>query len=362
MRFAHDHAPDPPPRSFWIAAGALFLLLAVPVALVNLAVDPFDFRLAPHLPLVRDKLMKTNDSMLWSAGEFRRIPRAARDQVTISFLGDSRTEGICRWPSSPRIFRLGPDVVFNLAVSGASFEETIRLLELELPRLPHLRGVVLALPIERIGVSGINRTSNALRLVDTPLLYVLGLGTLASSFELVIQKNLSPAQRWANGEIPDLDPAHLPDESAVGLDVAGNIAKANAAPSPPLSPAEQKNAAMWRKTLLRVEAALVERRVRDIVAPLVQRLHARGIAVAFLIPPLHPEVRRALGPAQLAIHEHLVTALGALGPVEDFSRGDRSGLVPKFTDALHVQPDTAHAILGDIYVRNFGRPAAVTAR
>jgi len=362
MRFAHDHAPDPPPRSFWILAGALFLLLAVPVAFVNLAVDPFDFRLAPHLPIVRDKLMKTNDSMLWSASEFRRIPQAVRDRVTISFVGDSRTEGICRWPSAPRVFRFGPDVIFNLAVSGASFEESIRLLELELPRLPHLRGVVLALPLERIGVSGINRTTNALRLADTPLLYVLGLGTLASSFELVMQKDLSPGERWAKGEIPDLDPAHLPDESAVGLDVAGNIAKAKAAQSTPLSPAEQKNAAMWRRILLGVRSALVERRIRDVVAPLVQRLRARGIAVVFLIPPLHPEVRRALGPAQLANHERLVAELAALGPVEDFSRGDRGGLVPKFTDALHVQPDTAHAILGGIYMRNFGRSAPVTVR
>ena len=54
MRFAAHHVPPPPRRRFWLGVVLVLLLLAGPLALFNLAVDPFDFRLAPHLTLIRD--------------------------------------------------------------------------------------------------------------------------------------------------------------------------------------------------------------------------------------------------------------------------------------------------------------------
>ena len=152
MRFAFDHAPAAPRRSFWLQVGLFFLLLAIPVTAINLAVDPFDFRLTPHLPLDRNEIVRKNDVILWTAGELRRIPPKALSGVTVAICGDSRAELLAGGHTFPRVFKLGRDQILNLSAGGATFAETIALLESNLDRLPRLRAVVLAIPLERIGV------------------------------------------------------------------------------------------------------------------------------------------------------------------------------------------------------------------
>ena len=353
MRFAAHHAPEAPGRGFWLRVGAIFLLLAIPVAAINLAADPFDFRLTPHLALDRENIMRKNDTMLWGAGELRRIPQSALDRVTIAVAGDSRTDTMCRWPNSPRIFRLGADCVLNLSVGGSAIADNIKLLEDELPRLPRLRAVLLGAPIERVAPAGVDRADNALRLSGHPLLYALSLGTLASSADLLWEQRA--ANGHVSGERPDPRADEIPDVSASGLDVAGNVARSG--PQKPLPKSEQAVAAGWRTTLLNIDPARLQKRLRDILVPFSLRLRGRGIRLVFFFPPLHPDVRGGVESRIAELQRPFVAELEKLGPVENFSLGNRSGIPTIFADSMHLQQENAHAVLADIYLRDFAPTA-----
>ncbi len=351
MRFSAHHAPEPPRRRFWLRFGLVFFLLAVPVAAFNLAVDPFDFRLMPHLGLIRENITRKNDTMLWAAGELRRIPRAALDEVTLAVVGDSRTDTMCRWPNSPRIFKLGQDRVLNLSVGGASFDESVRLLTAELPRLPGLRAVLFSAPVERVGVPGIDRAANALRLADWPALYALGLGTLASSVDMLSQQSVGKRDRLATAERADIDPARLADPGVAGLDRAVNLARPEE--SAPLPKAGQASAAMWKATILKIDSARLQKRTREVIAPLVERLRKRGIRIVFFFPPLNPAVSGGIEAKIAALQRSYVAELGRLAPVEDFSLRLPPGIPPVFADTMHLRQDAAHALMAEIYWRHF---------
>jgi hypothetical protein len=355
MRFAAHHVPETPRRGFWVRCGLVFLLLAVPVAAVNLIVDPFDFRLVPHLLLDRAGIVRKNDTMLWTAGELRRIPQSTLDRVTIAVAGDSRTDTLCRWPSSPRVFKLGADCVINLSVGGASMADNIKLLEVELPLLPRLRAVLLGAPIERVAPPGIDRADNALKLANHPVLYALGLGTFASSAELLLEQRVwTKRPAWA----PPFDKnAHLADATAEGLDVAGALARAGKTASTPLSKSEREAAAGWKATLLRTDPERLRKRTHDLLAPLAARLRDRGIRLVFFFPPLHPDVRGGIEPRIAELQRPYVAELARLGTVENFSLGNGSGITPVFTDSMHLQQDVAHAVFADIYLRDLAPPA-----
>ncbi len=357
MRFAAHHVPEPPRRRFWLGFGLVFLLLAGPVAILNLAVDPFDFRLAPHLDLIRENITRKNDTMLWAAGELRRIPRAALDQVTLAVVGDSRTDTLCRWPNSPRIFKLGNDNVINLSVGGATLVENVKLLDAELPRLPRLRAVLFSAPIERVGAGDLDRAENALRLSGWPALYALSLGTLASSLDMLGQQAAGKKNGWVPSDRPDIDPAHIADPGAAGLDVAGNAVRGGR--PMPLSKSEQTVAANWKTTIRKVDPERLHQRVADILAPLAGRLRVRGVRIVFFFPPLHPDVRSGIEPKIAGLQRAFVAELSRLGPVENFSLDMPDGITPVFADSMHLQHDVAHAVLADVYLRDFAsRPAA----
>ncbi|HVE16883.1 MAG TPA: hypothetical protein VNB29_09100 [Chthoniobacterales bacterium] len=349
MRFSAHHAPQAPRRRFWILVAIVFALLALPVVVVNLSVDPFDFRLVPHRALIRENITRKDDTMLWAAGEIRRLPQQAMDKVTLVVVGDSRTDTLCRWPGSPRIFRLGKDVVLNLSVGGATLIENVKLLETDLPRLPKLRAVLFSAPIERVGVGDLDRADNALRLSGWPPLYAFSLGIFASSLDMLGEQADGKKNGWIPQDRPDIDPKHLPDPGKAGLDVAGNNALGGKSVKLPKS--EQIAAANWRSSILRLDPARLDKRARELIGPIAARLRARGIQLVFFFPPLHPDVTAGIEPRITELQRPLIAYLSQWGPVENFSLTTPDGIVPVFADSMHLQQDVAHAVLADVYQR-----------
>jgi hypothetical protein len=358
MRFAHEHAPKAPPRSFWILAGIFLLLLAVPVAIFNLAVDPFDFRLAPHLSLIREKIVRKDDTVLWSAGELRRIPQRALNDVTIVFCGDSRTELLTGGRFFPRILKVGNDRILSLSVGGASFDENIKILRAELPKLPHLRAVVLGAPLERIGIVESDRVDNAFRVANSPLYYVLGLGTVTYSVSLLREQEAAAGDGDTIRDRPDVDPDKLVDVSAEWLDTPANVVEANSRPDKPLAKRDVKVANQWKKKLAQADLNLIKQRLETVIAPLAEDLAKQNAKLVFYFPPLHPKVIEGFKPKVREMQKTYLSLLAKYGTVEDFSLKQPAGIVPKFSDASHVIDPVAQVILADIYQRDLASPPA----
>ena len=121
---------------------------------------------------------------------------------------------------------------------------------------------------------------------------------------------------------------------------------------------EQAAVENWRSVIRGLDAGKLQQATRKVIAPLVQRLRARGVEVVFFFPPLHPDVRAGLEARIAEVQQPYVAELSRLGVVEDFSRGDRGGIKPVFADAMHVQQDVGHAVMADIYLRNFAKPSS----
>ena len=361
VRFALDHAPAAPRRSFWLRVALVFLLLAAPLTAFNLAVDPFDFRFTPHLPLVRSAIMPKNDTALWMAGEMRRIPQSALDEVTLVFAGDSRTDSLVRWRTTARLLKVGRnDQVLNLSYGGASFEDTCKVISAELPHLPRLRALVVGMSYENIGGMFPSRAGNALRLKNAPLLYALNLGTFSWSMRLLREQS----DAIARGILPErpeaFDPAGIPRIPRSRLDPAANIARAEATRDVAPTDSVRDLIAEWAAgTFADASPDLIRKKLQTQVAPFVADLRARGLAVVFFLPPLRPELLADLSPAQVAAVGGFSSDLAKIAPVEDFSRGSRDGIPLRFLDHAHVNASVAQAIFSDIYLRHFStRPAA----
>jgi hypothetical protein len=349
MRFAADHAPAAPPRSFWLQVGLFLLLLALPVAIINLAVDPFDFRLLPHLNLPRQDAVRKDDVILWTTGELRRIPPSALRAVTVVICGDSRAELLAGGHGFPRIFTLGRDHILNLSAGGASFDETMTILNTLLDRLPHLRALVLAVPIERIGVEEENRAPNAFKLASSPLLYALNLGILEKSFETLAH---SPNKGAPETSRPEVDPDQLTDVTSSRLDIPSEISRAEASAIAPLDARERRVMQKWKKKIASADARLIETRLHDVIAPLAEKLSERRVKIVFFFPPLHPDVFPAFTPKIADLKRRYIASLAKFGTLEDFSTSAIDGIPHRFMDASHVVPDAAQAIFGKIYRRD----------
>ncbi|MGH8045778.1 MAG: hypothetical protein ACREKL_00910 [Chthoniobacterales bacterium] len=358
MRFSHAHAPDAPPSGFWLMVAGFFLLLAAPVVAINLAVDPFDFRLVPHVPLPRGAVMPKNNTALWMAGEFRRIPQSVLDGTTIVFAGDSRTDSLVLWRTYLRVMEVRGDRVWNLCFGGASFDDTLRLLEVELPRLPRLHTLILGVSYENIGNPAPDRVESALRLHDMPWSYALNLGTLGWSLQLLRERDAALKSGASAADGPSLNPDRIPKVPRAMFDRAmqspPEIEKATAIPEADL----RVTIAHWLPAFTTADPVLVRRKVHDRLAPFVARLRERGVAVVFFIPPLRPEVREALGPAVKDAMSDFASELAKLGPVEDYSGGDRDGIPFRYRDHAHVEAGVAQAIFAHIYQRHFAKSPA----
>ncbi len=163
----------------------------------------------------------------------------------------------------------------------------------------------------------------------------------------------NPGKRngWSASERPGIDQDHVADPGAAGLDVAGNVARAGK--STPLSKSEQAAAANWKATILKLSPERLRKRTRELLTPLLERLHQRGIQIVFFFPPLHPEVRGGIEAKITELQQPFVAELSRHGTVENFSLSMPSGIEPVFADSMHLQQDVAHAVLADIYLRNF---------
>jgi hypothetical protein len=282
-----------------------------------------------------------------------------RDQVTLVFVGDSRTDALVGWRTDLRLLNVaGQDLVLNLSFGGASFDDTLQCLKAELPSLPRLRGVVIGMPIERAGAVESNQAPEAIRLGHDPLFYVLNLRMVSwGAYLLREQAKTAPKEVPVDRPITSTV-AGIPKLPRKKLDPAQNRALAEASSQPPASPLVHNLIDSWLQgSFATIDPVLVQKRLNKQLAPFVESLKKKGIEVVFFIPPLREEVRQGGGPPLAEAQDRYRAELSRLGTVEDFSRGDRSGIPIRFSDHAHVTGPVAAAIFSDIYLRNFSKNA-----
>ncbi len=354
MGFAFDRIPPSPRKYFWLGLIVVFGILALPIAIFNLSVDPFDFRLTSHLSLFREQIVRRDDAVLWSIAEIRRIPLSVLERVTVVISGDSRSEMIAGGRGFPRAFKIGEDYILSLAVGGASFDESISIIDTELSRLPKLRFVLLAIPLERIGTQEGNRVPAALKFSRFPLLYGLSLGTLAEAAEVLHEQKNVQLSGVPDVKRDNVDPSNLKDVTSEWLDLPRQERKILSYAEAKPATREKRVIEQWTKKLKTPDNKLIEKRLKKTIEPFVQKLRERGVTTIFFFPPLHPKVLGALENSDIDRHAAYVTSLRKFGLIEDFSRN--SGQIPvKFLDGSHPIPETARSIFADIYLRRMKR-------